>query len=138
MFFTFYMYNTAAATVRNNSSEPHVQRVMPSGMDEGAPAVLGTVAFWSHSVLSGKTTSVIEAAVLDVTVVIFDPLQQQQHVLAQMTGQRKEQHGAYCFSEICTSPGACSHAAFNLSWTEPVLPKEAEGDRRSSEGCIDV
>ena len=45
MFFTFYMYNTAAATVLNNSSEPHVQRVMPSGMDEGAPAVLGTVAF---------------------------------------------------------------------------------------------
>jgi len=40
----YYMY-TAAATVRNKSSEPHIQRVMPSGIEEGAPAVLGTVAF---------------------------------------------------------------------------------------------
>ena len=71
----------------------HIQRVMPSGMEEGAPAVLGTVAFWSQSVPSGNTTSVIEAAVLDVTVFILDPLQQLQHVLAQMTGQRKEQQG---------------------------------------------
>ena len=90
-------------------------------LEAGAPAVAERTAFWSHAVPSGNTISDIDSLVFDVINGNVDCLQQEQHVLAQITGHKKEQHGANCFSEIWTSPGACSHAAIKRSWTSPLV-----------------
>ena len=69
---------------------------------------------------SGQATSVTALALTPVSAGAPDPQHGAQHVLAQITGHRKPQHGAYCFSIAGTPSPACWHAESSCAWRSPV------------------